>query len=475
MLLSALTCRYKALPKAASKPKYNKTIALIISCHNSSGSISATLLAALAHFPPENIIVADNGNSTAPTDNTQGIVFGVSPKIKYRYTSVGNKTAAQFLACRYLVNQRADIEQIMIIDDDVTLASNLSLPVERLNEVTKCIVYGIRGVDSQGGQDMMWTKWQVCSIVIQDAEYKLADFAKILQDKFASVLFPRGAISLWTKEILYQVLLDHDGVFFADDVKMGMWLTRRGYTMAFNAEAVVNTETPDTILGPGLNYYNQRVRSWDFAEHMTSWQHVMCVLFGYVRRNGGNGFFNVDVSKTVVKKVCQLYCVMCIISDWLRIPGIAYAIINFTPSFGVSLAIVLAVNLLIVLLWKFVPLRTRPDLSVSVATILTLPIYKLISSLLRVVALFRCYLVYWPRFQPKDCRPARLTDERTSQLEKVGAGKHTDRFGMFYFNAPMQFPTSPTSPKGETCFSISRADSQSPKTPLPAFLPFPAK
>lgn len=80
--------------------------------------------------------------------------------------------------------------------------------------------------------------------MMQDAEYKLADFVKILQDKFASVLFPRGAISLWTKETLYKVLLDHDGVFYADDVKMGMWLTRRGYTMAFNAEAVVNTETP---------------------------------------------------------------------------------------------------------------------------------------------------------------------------------------------------------------------------------------
>lgn len=161
VLLSVLTCSYKPIPKSARKPDSNKTIALIISCHNSSDSISATLLAALIHFPPENIIVADNGNSTAPTDNTQSIAYQVNPKIKYRYTGVGNKTAAQFLACRYLVNQRADIEQIMIIDDDVTLASNLSLPIEKLNDVTKCIVYGIRGIDSQGGQDLIWTKWQV--------------------------------------------------------------------------------------------------------------------------------------------------------------------------------------------------------------------------------------------------------------------------------------------------------------------------
>ncbi len=125
-------------------------------------------------------------------------------------------------------------------------------------------------MDKSGTQNMIWTRWQ-------DLEYKLSDFFKIFQDKYSSVLFPHGAISLWEKNILYEILKDHDAIFFADDVKMGMWLTRRGFRLCYYSDSVVDTETPETLLGPLPNYYNQRVRSWDFAEHMITWRHIKCM------------------------------------------------------------------------------------------------------------------------------------------------------------------------------------------------------
>eukprot|EP00834_Sanchytrium_tribonematis_P000091 NODE_3_length_80033_cov_0.932970.p7 type:complete len:590 gc:universal NODE_3_length_80033_cov_0.932970:16560-18329(+) len=261
VLACVLLCRYPPLPKKQRSNKENPTIGLIITCHKSADAITETLKAALVHLEPQNIFIADNGNQKEPMDNTRSIIKGLDPRINYRWNNIGNKTLAQYLAVRDIDRNRKDIEHILIIDDDVTISAHLRFPVERIEGNTKALVIGIRGVDNKGKQKVLWTKWQ-------DMEYKVSDFVKIFQDQYCSVMYPHGAISLWDKKILLQILVDHDAIFYADDVKMGMWLTRRGYRLGYYADAVVDTETPETILGPSPNYYNQRVRSWDFAEHM---------------------------------------------------------------------------------------------------------------------------------------------------------------------------------------------------------------
>lgn len=97
---------------------------------------------------------------------------------------------AQYLASRQIVLKRSDIKHILIIDDDVTLPENIRFPTERIDDLTRGIAIGIRGVDSHQGQKMLFTQWQ-------DLEYKLSDYIRVWQDKYASVLFPHGAISLW--------------------------------------------------------------------------------------------------------------------------------------------------------------------------------------------------------------------------------------------------------------------------------------
>ncbi|KAJ3091449.1 hypothetical protein HK102_000525 [Quaeritorhiza haematococci] len=404
IIMCVVTCKYPPRPPRQTNPRENRKIALVITCHFSADLIQNTLKAALVHLRPQNIIVADNGNNASPGDDTRERVREVNRRIIYRYTNVGNKTLAQYLSVRYLMRHRPDIEYVMIIDDDVTLSPYLRFPVHKINDITKSIVYGIRGTDSAGTQNKIWTQWQ-------DLEYKLTDFVKIFQDKYCSVLFPHGAISLWEKETLSMILGDHDAIFYADDVKMGMWLTRRGYRLAYYADEVVNTETPDTILGPLPNYYNQRIRSWDFAEHMLTWRHIKCFTQGHIQGKP---------HQTVLLKFFQLYSLYTNLMDWLKVPGTIYYIRQQPEFFNITFGIMLLINTLSILLWNYVSCRQRPDLKAGsgFVTIITFPIYKLISTLIRIIAMLRCFFVYWPRFRPKDCRPNLLTDRRIREIEE---------------------------------------------------------
>eukprot|EP00835_Amoeboradix_gromovi_P002244 NODE_123_length_18841_cov_0.279693.p1 type:complete len:837 gc:universal NODE_123_length_18841_cov_0.279693:13673-11163(-) len=402
VLACVLLCRYPPLPKKQRNNKENPSIALIITCHKSSEAISETLRAALVHLEPQNIFIADNGNEKKPMDDTLEVIKKMHPKINYRWNNIGSKTLAQYLAVRQIVKERNDIKHIMIIDDDVTISPHLRFPVERIEGNTKALVIGIRGVDNKGKQKVLWTKWQ-------DMEYKVSDFVKIFQDQYSSVMYPHGAISLWDKEILLKILIDHDAIFYADDVKMGMWLTRRGYRLGYYADAVVNTATPASILGPSPNYYNQRVRSWDFAEHMLTWRYIKCLCFGYVK----NSPF-----QTLVLKFFQLYSLYTNLIDWLKIPGIVFYMTHEPGVFGITFSSMLILNTGSILAWNYISCRNRPDIRISLTTILTFPIYKLISSIIRIISVFRCALVYWPRFKPKDFRPKLLTGEKIKDIEQ---------------------------------------------------------
>ena len=401
LILTCLFCEYPELPTEQTDNTVNPTIALIITCHNSGDVIEQTVRAALVHLLPQNIIIADNGNGKQPTDDTKEIMEQLDPEIIYRFTNIGNKTLAQYLSVRYLMKERKDIKHVMIIDDDVTISPNLRFPVEKITGNCKALVYGIRGTDTKGKQNLLWTQWQ-------DMEYKMSDFVKIFQDTYCSVLFPHGAISLWDKEILYHILCDHDAIFYADDVKMGMWLTRRGYRLGYFSAAVVNTETPETLLGPSPNYYNQRVRSWDFAEHMLTWRHIKCFLFGYIEGKPG---------QTLLLKFFQFYCLYTNLVDWLKIPGIYYYVTRAPEFFTLTLSIMLILNTSCILIWNYISCRHRRDLRVTLISILTFPLYKVISSCIRTISLLRCFWVYWPRFKSKDFRPNLLTEAKIREIE----------------------------------------------------------
>jgi hypothetical protein len=87
--------------KSINKADKNSKTALIITCHNSNLKIlERTIKSALIHFLPQNIHIADNGNDILPSLALCRMVKLLDTRINYRYTKIGNKTLAQYLACR---------------------------------------------------------------------------------------------------------------------------------------------------------------------------------------------------------------------------------------------------------------------------------------------------------------------------------------------------------------------------------------
>jgi cellulose synthase/poly-beta-1,6-N-acetylglucosamine synthase-like glycosyltransferase len=287
-----------------------------------------------------------------------------------------------------------------MLDDDVVLPASLDLPHGLLSDATRAVAIGIRGVDTIGTQDMIFTKWQ-------DLEYKLSDCTRLFQDQYASVLFPHGAISLWDLGTLFTALTEHDAIFFADDVKLGIWLTSNGYRLAFHAETLVSTETPETLLGSGPNFYKQRVRSWDFAEHMLTLPLLVSLLSGYIKDRPG---------ATMGVKFFQVYSMYTNITDWLRVPVLTFSLIQSPESFNNTFWASLLLNISVILVWNYVGARNRPDVQVSLIAILTFPIYKVLCSVIRILSLLRCYFVYWPRFEQNLNRAGLMTEADVAEV-----------------------------------------------------------
>jgi len=372
------------------------SVAIIIACHKSNDVIERTVRAALDHFPPQNIYVADNGNSPVPLDDTEQIVLEIDPMINYRWSSMGNKTLAQFLSVNTIM-ERDDIKHVMIVDDDTKFPKNFKTYSEEINHVTKGVMFAIRGVEKDGSQDCVWTKWQ-------DLEYKLGDLVKEIQCKYATVLFPHGAVSLWGKETLFEILGNHDTIFYADDVKMGIYLMLNGYRLYYNKDVIFDTIVPSSIVGESPNYYNQRVRSWDFSEHMCTYLHLKHTLFGYVRESW---------TRTVCMRVFQLYVLVSILNDWVKIP-LLFVYLGHRPGFFIGMVLLNIVTVIVcILVWNYWTCRGQNEIQVDLIAILTFPIYKMISSIARILSVFHCVFIYWPNYKYSPCRkPAFIHEEQ---------------------------------------------------------------
>ncbi|MEO7161607.1 MAG: glycosyltransferase, partial [Bdellovibrionia bacterium] len=194
--------------------------ALVIPCHNSQEKIVKTLEAALKHFRPEQIYIVDNGNTTAPTDQTQKIVKNIHPNINYIWLPIGNKNIAQFTGSMAAKNYK----NILTTDDDVALPTNFKAPLQLFNDNVKAATFAIEAIDTKGKKPI-FVGWQ-------DIEYKFSDLSKLVESRFGGVMYPHGASSFWDRETFIEVLRRHDTVYYAEDVKLGLVLQKTGKRMA---------------------------------------------------------------------------------------------------------------------------------------------------------------------------------------------------------------------------------------------------
>ena len=138
------------------------------------------------------------------------------------YNPFGNKTLAIYAGTVAAARYR----YICVMDDDVTLPMDMEFGTFLLDGSVAAVTYPLKPVRCDDGttDGNLFLQWQ-------EIEYKMTDCDKVIQSRWSTVLYPHGACSLWKREILIDCLREHDTVFFGDDVRMGLWLTRHGYEM----------------------------------------------------------------------------------------------------------------------------------------------------------------------------------------------------------------------------------------------------
>jgi glycosyltransferase involved in cell wall biosynthesis len=341
----------------------NAEVAIIIPTHLSADKIEATLRTCLKHVAPHQIIVLDNGNSEHPLDNTGDIIRNVDWNIHYIWGHIGNKTLAQYFGAIFAKKYK----YVFTIDDDMRLPENFSFGLHLLTDNVKAVCYPIRAVPPE-----------------------LAGCAKLSQDRFGGVLYPHGAGSLWDREIFIRVLEQHDAIFFADDIKQGMILTKMGYRMTIAAESSLDTEVPASLFGSDPNLYKQRVRSWDISRQIYFFLYVLQLFTVAVPSK--------SVIDKIVFKISQAYSVYSNIADWLRFP--VFLILLTNSQYWMRLAILIAAGNIPVLLWNYVklPLNHRSELKSCLIDLLTFPVFKLIENIFSVFALARLCTVFIPNY-----------------------------------------------------------------------------
>lgn len=360
----------------------NDEVAVVIPAHRSRDSIGATIRSCLKHVKPEQIFIIDNGNSEQPLDDTYQVVKSISERVNYVWGHIGNKTFAQYIGTLIA----SDYKYIYTSDDDMRMPENFSFGTDLIDETCKAVCYPIVAVHPEPNQSNILVRWQ-------SLEYKLAGCAKLSQSRFGGVLYPHGAASMWDRDVFLEALAQHDAIFYAEDVKLGMALTRLGHQMKMAAGACLETEVPTTLFGSSPNLYEQRVRSWEMGRQFYFFKFA-AQLFAV--RPPTNSLID-----AVFFKAAEAYTVYSNAVDWVRFPLFLLMLRN--PSYWIRFAISIFAAEVPVLLWNYakLPLSKRSDLQSGFLDIITFPFFKLLESALSVGGIGRLLSIYGPNYSHK--------------------------------------------------------------------------
>lgn len=379
---------HRAIPMYGH-PSLTETTALVIPCHNSDvATLQAVLFAALVHFEPWQIFIIDNSNCEAPPMDLEGAIRSqpMFKRVNYVWLPVGNKNISQFVGATAAA--KFGLKYVLTIDDDVIIPPNFAAPMHLINEKVTAVCYPITAVDTNGDRPL-FVGWQ-------DIEYKMSALSKMAESKLCGVLYPHGAASFWVRETMIQVLRNHDLIYFADDVKMGLELQALGQHMGIDASISFETVAPETFLGPSrggaANFYTQRVRSWEMARHTLYWQFAKRFLFSL---NGATTPVAIGW-----QKFTQFYVSTGNFIDWIRLP--VFVILGGSKDFWLrSFGFFLFLPMLPLIPYRFWKVRKRPDLHPHMLDMLTYGIYKLLFSFVCILGALRGMLVFFPNHKHK--------------------------------------------------------------------------
>lgn len=361
---------------------------LLIACHCSTmtearcETFANTLRSALSVFPPSHIFVCDNGPTIQPQDETQFVTRQVHPDINYIYIPEGNKTFAFYWANKHWIpflvrcGVVPNFTYAVIIDDDVPLPADLHIPHQHLEKDAniKAVHFPITATTPDGNPPTL--------VRCQDIEYKLAAVHKLFQAWMSRSLSCHGAIALWDRQSMGEILQEHDTVFNGEDLYMGLCLLRKRdeSKIISCAQTIVPTYAPDTwsVL------FRQRVKSWELTSHKKTFTFLIEII-------NPVSFFHVA---SLCLKPYFIQELLTILLDWLRMFLLVGLILRDTLSFLLMTAFFTILLYLQLIVFQFVVLRERKDLRSSFMTVVLFPFYKFCNLFFRICALCQNLLVY---------------------------------------------------------------------------------
>jgi cellulose synthase/poly-beta-1,6-N-acetylglucosamine synthase-like glycosyltransferase len=351
--------------------------ALVIPCHNSDhDAVLRVLASAYPHFRPCDIFIIDNARSMHPKDNTfREFINAQHEEINYIWSPVGSKNYAQLVGAVAAEHH----EFIMTVDDDVCIPASFRPPIHKINDVMKGVGFPLKATNAAGEVSFGMVAWQDC-------EYRMAGLTKLAEEQICGgALFPHGAGWFCERETMIDLISNYHSLdFIAEDVNTGLSMMKMKKRIGFDAACVLETEVPTTVFGTGLNWYHQRVRSWEMGRHGR--------LLAFLDRF----FLSLNGLKNPIAILAQkfilFYSVACIIVDWVRIPVIVTMGAN--GAYWRQAGLLSLVSIFPILWFKYVSCRRRPDLQPTFWGAITIPVYKQLYYLVSIVGAVRALVFY---------------------------------------------------------------------------------
>jgi cellulose synthase/poly-beta-1,6-N-acetylglucosamine synthase-like glycosyltransferase len=373
-----LEAQNNTLPDEVASTNDHRT-ALVIPCHDSDQEAMLRVLAsAYPHFRPCDIFIIDNARSMHPKNNTfREFIHSQHAEINYIWSPVGSKNYAQLVGAVAAENH----EFIMTVDDDVCIPASFRPPVHKINDVMKGVGFPLKATNAAGKVSFGMVAWQDC-------EYRMAGLTKLAEEEICGgALFPHGAGWFCERETLVDLISNYHSLdFIAEDVNTGLSMMRMKKTIGFDSSCVLETEVPTTVFGKGLNWYHQRVRSWEMGRHGRLLAFLDRFFFSL------NGLSMKKPLAILAQKFILFYSIACIIVDWVRVPVIVTMGAN--GDYWRQAGLLSLVSIFPILWFKYVSCRRRPDLQPSFWGAVTIPLYKQLYYFVSVIGAIRALVFY---------------------------------------------------------------------------------
>jgi cellulose synthase/poly-beta-1,6-N-acetylglucosamine synthase-like glycosyltransferase len=151
-----------------------------------------------------------------------------------------------------------------------------------LTSHVRCIGYTIKSVGSGSSNGSYCQQ-------AQDLEYKLAGLVRTFAGRIGSATFPHGAISLWERTFLKDILHHHPGHSISEDWFLGNSCRRLGGRIEMCSAVFVQTTTPPSFIWPDRDrgrggfgettVIQQRFHRWNFFV-IHGLYHNLAYIFG---------------------------------------------------------------------------------------------------------------------------------------------------------------------------------------------------